>query len=181
VRSARLLALGGVVGPAAFVAAWSILGATRAGYDPVRDPISRLAEEGASTRAAMTAGFLVFGMGVPLFGIALRRRLGGHAGTAAIATGLATIGVAAFPLGPGTDTDHAVAATAGYVTLAAVPLLAAGRLRGAPRAASLVTGLVSAACLVATTFVPTVGLFQRIGLTVVDAWIVVAAVALARR
>lgn len=180
-RSTRLLALGGVVGPAAFVGAWSYLGATRPGYDPTRDAISRLAEEGAITRASMTAGFLVFGVGVPLFGFALRRRLGGHAGTAAVTTGLATIGVAAFPLGAGPDTAHAVAATVGYASLAALPLLAAGRLHGPVRAVSTATGAVSAASLLATTFVTHVGLFQRIGLTVVDAWILVAALALARR
>ena len=181
--STRLLSLGGVVGPLAFVGAWSVLGATRRGYDPIRDPISRLAEIGADTRPAMTAGFLVFGVTVPLFGLALRRRLPGHAGTAAVATGLATIAVAAFPLspGPGPDRAHAVAATAGYLTLAAVPLLAAPHLRGAARAASVAVGSVSGACLAATAAGSAVGLFQRLGLTVVDAWIVVAAVAMARR
>ncbi|HEX9969095.1 MAG TPA: DUF998 domain-containing protein [Acidimicrobiales bacterium] len=179
-RTNRVLALGGIVGPLAFVGAWAALGATRAGYDPLRDPISRLAEDGASTRAAMTTGFLVFGVGVPLFGVALRRGLGGQAGTAAVATGLATIGVAALPLGRGVDLEHGVAATAGYVTLAAVPLLASRRLVGADRAVSTATGLLSAACLAATPFVGAVGLFQRLGLAVVDAWIVVAAVRLAR-
>src|SRR5216684_8341678 len=58
----RWLALGGVVGPAVFVADWAILGIVRPQYSPIHDAISRLAELGASTRPAMTAGFIVDGL-----------------------------------------------------------------------------------------------------------------------
>ena len=46
----RRLALGGMVGPAAFVGAWAVLGARLPGYDPTQDAISRLAADGAPTR-----------------------------------------------------------------------------------------------------------------------------------
>jgi hypothetical membrane protein len=171
----RRLAVGGILGPAAFVASWSALGATRDGYRPIDDAISRLAEEGAATRPAMTAGLVAFGIGVPLFGLALRRACPGPAWAAAVATGVATLGVAAFPLGDGPDTAHAVAAGLGYATLAAVPLLAAPSMRGRARYVSVAAGAVSALALAATTLGAAPGLWQRIGLTVGDGWIVATA------
>ncbi|HVF74274.1 MAG TPA: DUF998 domain-containing protein [Acidimicrobiales bacterium] len=172
---ARLLAAGGIVGPTAFVASWAALGATREGYRPAYDAISRLAEEGAATRPFMTAGFVAFGVGVPLFGAALCRACPGPAWTAAVATGVATLGVAAFPLDAGPDTAHAVAAGIGYATLAALPLLAAPTMRGRDRWLSVAAGTVSALALAATTVSSTSGLWQRVGLTAGDVWIVATA------
>ena len=78
----------------------------------------------------MTAGFLVFGAGVIAFGAALRVVCPGRAWTAAVATAACTIGVAATPLGGWSgDAAHATFAGAGYVTLVALPVLAAGPLR----------------------------------------------------
>lgn len=181
----RAAALGGVIGPAAFVAAWAILGARAPGYSPTEDAISRLAASGASTQAAMTTGFVVFGVGLPLFGSALRRALPGPAWVLATATGIATLGVAATPLGsPAGDTLHGVFAGLGYATLAAVPLAAARPLaaRGRRRWAqwSVATSVASAAFLAATVLGSRHGLFQRAGLTVADVWIVATAVELAR-
>ena len=149
----RVLAIGGIVGPAAFVAAWVVLGARKTGYNPIEDHISRLAAQGVPERPAMTAGFLAFGVSLPLYSLALRSRLGGYAWATAAATGIATVAVAAFPLdGPVGDTAHAVAAGSGYATLAATPLLAALPLHRLGRVgwsrASLVAGSVSAGCLV---------------------------------
>ncbi len=177
----RIAAIGGVIGPAVFVAAWSILGARTAGYSPTDDAISRLAASGASTQAAMTAGFVVFGTGLPLFGSALRVTLPGPAWALATATGLATLGVAAAPLDTAAgDALHGVFAALGYATLAAVPLAAAGPLaaQGRRRWArwSVVTGVASAACLAATVLGPRHGLFQRAGLTIADVWVVASAV-----
>ena len=78
------------------------------------------------------------------------------------------------------DLLHAVAASIGYVAMAATPLLAAGPLRrqGRRRAAtaSVVVGLLSAACLVGTVALDVgSGALQRTGLGVVDVWHVVAA------
>ncbi len=177
----RIAAIGGVIGPAVFVAAWSILGARTAGYSPDDDAISRLAATGASTQAAMTAGFVVYGTGLSLFGSALRTTLPGPAWALAAATGLATLGVAATPLDTAAgDALHGVFAALGYATLAAVPLAAAGPLaaQGRRRWArwSVVTGVASAACLAATVLGPRHGLFQRAGLTIADSWVIAAAV-----
>lgn len=181
----RAAALGGVVGPVAFITAWSVLGARTVNYSATRDAISRLAATGAPTQAAMTAGFLAIGAGVPLFGTALRRNLRGPAWAFATATGLATLGVAAAPLGsPTRDTVHGLFAAVGYVGLAGVPLAAAKPLaddgcRGWSRFA-IGAGLTSAACLIASAFGPRHGLFQRAGLTAADLWIIAYAVELLR-
>jgi len=133
----------------------------------------------------MTLGFVVFGIGVVGFGVALRESTPGPAGVAAMATGLSTLGVAAFPLGsPTMDTAHAVFAVIGYVTLAATPLSAAGPLQRAGRTTwaqySRVTAFVVAACLLASAFADRNGLWQRAGLTTGDVWIVLCAVAMLR-
>lgn len=178
-------ALGGVVGPIAFVAAWWILGARTPDYSATRDAISRLAATGAPTQAAMTAGFVTFGVGLPLFGLALRAALRGPAWVLAAATGAATLGVAATPLGsPAGGSVHGAFAALGYASLAGVPLAAAGPLaregrRGWARF-SVLAGVTSAACLLATTVGPRHGLFQRAGLTAGDVWVLAFAVELLR-
>lgn len=176
----RLLALGGVIGPLAFVGAWVVAGAATDGYSPVDDAISDLAAIGASTRLVMTIGFVVFGLGLVEFGIALRTTLDGRAWMAAMATGACTIGVAATPLdGWSGDTLHAIFAGLGYLTIVALPLLAsmsfARRGRRSWALASRVTAGGAALCLVASTFGPAHGLWQRLGLTIADVWIAVVA------
>jgi hypothetical protein len=77
-----------------------------------------------------------------------------------------------------------VFAGAGYVTLALTPLLAAGPLRRAGRSAfarlSIAIGAGAGMSLLATTATDLDGLFQRLGLTVVDIWIVATAVEILR-
>jgi hypothetical membrane protein len=175
-------AWGGVVGPAAFVSAWVVGGATKHGYSPVEDAISRLAAIGASTRPLMTAGFVGFGVAVPVYAAALRRSLPGPAWKTAAATGVTSLFVAAFPLDQSSTIDslHAGFAAFGYLTLAATPLLAARPLAtmGHRRAArvSVGIGVASGLCLAATVLGPAHGLFQRLGLTLGDAWLVGSAV-----
>lgn len=181
----RLAALGGVIGPAAFVGAWSGAGIAARNYSAVDDAISRLAEIGASTRPAMTAGFIVFGVGVPVYSQALRAALDGPAWTTALATGIATLAVAAAPLDAhGQSTLHGCFAVAGYLTLAATPLLASRSFARAGRTTwarlSLAAGIASGACLLATVAGPAHGLFQRVGLGVVDVWIVATALEMLR-
>lgn len=182
----RLGTLGGIAGPAAFIAAWSALGAAKPGYSPIQEPISRLAAVGASTRPAMTAGFLAFGVGVGCYSPTLGR-LSPSAVAAAAVTATATVAIAALPLGgPKGDTAHAVAAGTAYANLAALPLCAAGplRRRGHSAAAllSAATGVGVAALLAASAVLPRgVGLAQRAGLTLGDAWIMVSALALSHR
>jgi hypothetical membrane protein len=180
----RGLALGGVIGPAAFVGAWVTGGAATAGYSPVADAISRLAARGAATQPLMTAGFVAFGLAVPAYAAALRRAVPGRAWVAAAATGIATLGVAGVPLETGRDALHDACAVTGYATLAAVPLLASrplaavGRRRAAR--ASIATGALSSVCLLLSLAGPAHGLFQRAGLTIGDAWLVTSAVAIIR-
>jgi hypothetical membrane protein len=175
-----------VVGPAGFIVAWVVSGAATEGYSPVSQAISRLAAAGAPTRWLMTAGFVSFGLAVPAYAAALRASLPGYAWASAAVSGLATLGVAIFPLdvSGGIDALHGGFAVLGYAALALVPILAArplaaARLRRAA-AASIVLGVLSGACLAATLLGPAHGLFQRLGLTLGDAWLITTAVGMLR-
>jgi hypothetical membrane protein len=182
-RLDRVGAAAGLVGVGGFVAAWAIRGALRPGYSAVDDAISRLAEVGAPGRGWMTAGFVAFGVGMAVFAQAVRKAVPGPAWMAATVTGLATLGVAAAPLGRA-DTAHYAFATVGYVTLAATPLLAARAFgaAGARRWAqwSVGCGVASALLLAASTIDRGHGLTQRLGLGATDGWIVAVAIALLR-
>ena len=186
----RVGAVCGVLAPTAFVGAWLVGGLLTEGYDPVGQAISQLAREGAATRPLMTGGLVAFGLLVPVWAVVLGRRLRSRAvQVAATTAGLATLAVAALPLTrePGGTQDllHALAAGVGYLAMALTPLLAVAPLRraGHPRAAaaSAVVGAVSATALAASLLVPDLtGALQRLGLTVVDGWHVVAAVLVLR-
>lgn len=166
-----------MLGPPAFVVAWARLGAGAEGYDPTRDAISRLAALGAPTRPAMTAGLVFLGAGMALYGLAVRPH---PVWPLAVANGVTALAVAALPLGGSVDTSHGIAATLGYLTLAAIPVVAARGLRPAWARLSAATGAVSAACLLASALADRTGLFQRLGLTVAHVWIVVSALGLLR-
>lgn len=178
----------GIAAPAAFIGAWAIGSATRDGYSPVSDTISRLAEQGASSQPLMTAGFVGFGLLVPVYARELGRALGSP-GTrwAVTVSGIGTLAVAALPVsqqgGTTVDTWHAVAASAAYAANVVAPLIAARHL-GWPRArtASYALSSVMAACLVASVTQDDLsGLLQRVGLTLFDAWLIVGAALLLRR
>lgn len=174
----RWAALGGVVGPVAFVTAWFVGGLATDGYEPTQDAISRLAAVGADTRWWMTTGFLVFTAGTAAAGVALRRAVAGWSWLGVVGTGLATAAVAATPLdrSEAVDLAHGVAATTGYVAfvlaaaLAARPLSAAGH-RGLA-GLSVVAAAVGGACLALTTLGGADGGFQRAGLSALDLWLV---------
>lgn len=178
--------VGGIVGPAAFITAWVVAGTLTAGYSWTDDAISRLAAVGAPARVLMTAGFVGFGIGVPVYAIALRRHLAGPAWIAAVTSGAATLGVALFPLGTSSAIDgaHNAMAASGYLALAAIPFLAAHPLLvGQHRAAgvsSLVVAGLAGACLAASLVGPNHGLYQRAGLTLVDVWLMASALAIIR-
>ena len=163
-----------------FVGAWILAGAATPQSSVVDGAISDLAAVGASTRVVMTVGFVVFGVGLIAFGLALRAALHGRAWVAAIAVGASTLGVAATPLGGSSgDTVHAIFAGLGYAAIVALPLLAAPALATIRRRSwarvSWITATVSAVCLIASTLGPAHGLWQRLGLSVGDAWIVITA------
>jgi hypothetical protein len=181
----RLLALGGVIGPLTFVGCWAIAGAVTHGYSAIDDAISDLAAvDATTTRLAMTVGFVVFGVGLVAFGLALRPTLAGGAWIAAIATGGCTIAVAATPLGGWSgDSVHAAFAGLGYASIVLLPALAAPEFAARGRVgwshACWLAATAAASCLVARTFGPAHGAWQRLGLSIGDVWIVSAAVALA--
>lgn len=185
--SVRWRTVGGIGGPLAFVAAWGFLGHSRNGYSPIDDPISQLAAIDASSRWAMTAGFLAFGTGVSLYATEVRAVLPGGAGVAALTSGVATIGIAVTPLGSSLGgAAHATCAGVAYAALAATPVLGGRSLASqghlAASRASTVAGIASGVALLASAFSsPRSGLFQRVGLTVGDAWIVVSACQMLRR
>ena len=173
---------GGIAGPAIFVTAWLFAGAMERGYSPAHDAISRLAAVGSSVRLLMTAGFVGFAFGMLLYAGVLRASVPGPASTAVVATSIATFGVMALPLGVNSRIDdvHGAFAIVAYATLVATPLLAArplavGGRRGVARL-SVATGVVAGLCLAGTLLGPVPGLMQRVGLTLVDAWVVASAV-----
>jgi len=186
-RALRLLPLAGIVGPAGFIGAWATSGALTAGYSSVQEAISELARVGAPARAVMTGGFVCFGVAVPTYAVVLRRTLGGPAWVTAAISGVATLGIALFPLGRSSTTDgvHNALAALGYLSLVATPaltvrpLVEAGHCRAA--ALSVATAGVAAGCLATTLVGPAHGLFQRSGLTTVDLWLMAGALAVARR
>lgn len=182
----RLAAAGAVVGPLAFIGAWSTLGATAPAYSPVHEAISRLARTGADTRVPMTAGLVALAAGLSSFALVLRDTVPGPAWICSAITGAATFGVAAVPLGsPGRDDVHGVLATVGYAALsataatAALPLARLGRRHWA--GVSAAAGTVSALCLAATIATPARGLVQRVGLTTTHIWVVSTAVSVLRK
>lgn len=176
----RLAALGGVLGPAAFIATWAALG-LREGYSPMHDPISRLASTDSSTRWAMTSGFLAFAVGTGAFSPLLRTAVSPGTANVTVACALGTIGIAATPLGSvAGGAPHAIAAGATYASLAATPLLAARPLAAAGRRKAAFTSaavaLVTTACLTASVATATrTGLWQRLGLLAGDLWFITMA------
>lgn len=182
----RWRALGGVVGPVAFIGAWAVLGPRVQGYSPVADPISRLAAVGAPTRVAMTGGFAVFAAGVGLYATEASRAISPATGLAAGVTALATLGVGALPLGSSVgEVPHAVAAGGAYAALTLTPIAGASALRRSGRAGlarlSMVVGVASGVLLAASSSGTSMtGMLQRAGLTLGDAWIASTAIAVAR-
>lgn len=150
----------GVVGPVVFVAGWLVLGLTRENFSMVSDPISELARVHTSTHATMT---IVFGMyALCLLGFAYAT-----SNIVAAMNALATAAVAAFPLG-GADTAHFVSAAIAYVTLALLPLTV--RRTADEWTFTLLITVTLTISVIAPHSVH--GIFQRIGLTVGDLWII---------
>lgn len=176
----------GLLAPASFIGSWALWGAVRDGYDPIEQAISQLAREGAPNRLGMTAGFVGFGLMLPVFAQQLPRLLDAGPALRASATvaGLSTLAVAAFPLqekaGGTGDAIHAAVAGIGYLAMAVSPALAARPLSRSGRRtaarASIAVSAVSAVALVASVTTGPTGLWQRAGLGVVDVWFATVAV-----
>ena len=98
-RSDRLGALCGLLGPAAFTAAWLIAQRRQDEYQFRHEHISGLAAKDANDPHVMTAGFVALGGCTVAFASALDRRLGPRAGLGPAligVAGLATIVAGAF-------------------------------------------------------------------------------------
>lgn len=133
--------------PVLLVGGWTVAAALQPGsFSQVADTISALAAYGAADRWVMTVAFL--GVGACYFITALALRPAATPGRLLLVIGgVATALVAANPetAGRGGSLAHTLAAAAGFIALAAWPLL--GRRRG-PSAPAL---LRPAACAGAST------------------------------
>jgi hypothetical membrane protein len=174
-------AVAGILGPSTFLVTWAWLGRRGPHYDPRKDPISRLAAMGTETRPAMNRAFLVRALGVTLWGTA-----GGQSrslGAATIISGCSSAGLAALPLGaPGGDLPHVMAAAVAYAALVAAPAIhAAESIRsgqnGWAMASATSAGTTAVALSLSLAWPGRQGLFQRIGITSGDAWLVARALA----
>ena len=175
-RLRAALCLAGVVG---LTACWLLSGALTDGFDPVRQSISQLQRDGTATGAVMTAAFAGFAVGGLAFAPLLPRLPRAALSVAA----LATLGAALSPLGEvrggRQDALHLAFGATGYVSLSLLPLLAARALAGPARAAALLAGAVTTACLLGTVPADAVsGALQRLGFLSAHLWL--AGVALGR-
>ena len=174
----RWRSIAGAVAPSVFITAWAVLGARTDGYSPVDDPISRLAAVGAPTRIPMTAALVAYAIGLGAYAGQLRDDLSRPVAVAAALNVIGTIGIAATPLDSALGgAPHAAAAGLSYVSLGAIPILAAaplarqGRRRGA-RLSAVVGGCTLAALALSASGADRTGLWQRTGLTLGDAWLI---------
>jgi len=88
-----------VIALAEFIGAWVIGAATTSSsYSSIDDAVSRLAAVGSDTRWLLTAGFVTFGVSLPVYAVGLRAAVPGRAWITAAATGLSALAVAATPL-----------------------------------------------------------------------------------
>ena len=188
----RLRLGAGVLGPVWFVSSWTIAGAMRDGYDPIEEAISRLAELGAPQRWIVSSGMVAFGTCALAFSTAWKEE---HrwAAAALAATGLSSLGVAAFPCTAGcpgagefTDTVHGIVAGANYISFVSAAALSgqatarSGRVKYS-RLSRLAAGAGGIFLLLHVSGLGPNGLFQRLGLTTLDAWMVGSAVTALRR
>lgn len=196
----RGAAVVGVVGVAAYVAAWAVGGVLWEDHDPVRQAISELFahQAPARTRVPLSIGLALSGVGLVVFGWALHVGLPGRGrlGPALAAlSGVMTVAVVAFPCTAGcpglgtttTDTLHVVTAGTGYTALVLAPLAVGWRVRHVLPGLALASLVLGGGALVlfgvhglgSVDQAP--GLLQRVFNTLADAWYVVAAVVVVRR
>ncbi len=163
----RLGALAGLVGPAAFTAAWVIGALRQPGKSFATVQISGLAADDARDPWIMISGFLLLGGCGIAFGRALHAELGGRrragpapaaiqaAGVLAIAAGLLRRDHVLLTTGPASWHNHAhdVVSAAVYVLLVSAPVMLAFRFRRDPRWRGLPVALVAAAAASAALLV----------------------------
>jgi hypothetical protein len=161
----RLRALGGIVGPAAFTAAWAVSTARQDGYSIKDEHISGLAAPDARDPAVMIAGFLVLGAGTIAAGSAIEDALGGWeragwgprliqvSGMAGLLAGVLRRDRMLLSPPDGIEGQswrndgHDVAAGVVYLCLVAAPIALAARFRDDPVWGQLITPAVVASAM----------------------------------
>ena len=200
-RAALAGALAGVLGPAAFTAAWVAAAFRQTGLAFAAPQISGLAADDARDPWLMISGFVVLGGCAIGFGTALRGALGGRrsgpgprlmqaAGVLTIAAGLLRRDHVLLTTGPESWHNHAhdIVSALVYLLLVGVPLLLARRFSSDQRWRGLTVPLVassvaSAALLVAFYSSPGNSwdaTLQRMAVSLPLAAIVAVAIRLAR-
>jgi hypothetical protein len=190
-RAGRVGALCGLLGPAAFTAAWLVAQRRQDGYQVRHEHISGLAAKDATDPFVMTAGFMALGGCTVAFASALERRLGPRVGAGPSligVAGLATIVAGAFrrdrrsnfpapgePAGQSWENDaHDAAAMVGGVAGALGLLALAPRLARDPDLRDLAVpalGAAGASAGLSAWFLgdvvrPGNGLVQRVNTTI---------------
>lgn len=173
----RLGGLGLVMAPMVFVVGWNVGGLLTVEYSPVHEAISEIAGIGAEQRTIMTAAFVGYGLWLLIAVPAVRRSLVSPIWPALVVNAVATLAVAALPLhrSHAVDVSHGIAATVGYVSLAAVPILAIRPLKAAGFSTSVVASILAAVgigvFLALTVVLDAKGFAQRAGLAIGDLWL----------
>ncbi|MGZ5327189.1 MAG: DUF998 domain-containing protein [Actinomycetota bacterium] len=194
ITAARMRAACGLVGPAAFTAAWALATARQPGYSIANEHISGLAAPDANVPGVMTAGFVALGLGTIVFASQLDRRLGGpgRSGVGPLLLGLSGVATTAagvlrrdrmsnYPM-PGDPLEpqswrndgHDLASVIGHASAGVGMLALAARFtrepgwRGlaAPVAATVVTSTGLMAAFARDVTRPGNGIVQRVGITV---------------
>jgi hypothetical membrane protein len=151
-----------VAAPVFLIGGWTLAAAVQpAGYLPTRDTISALAGHAASHRWLMTLALI--GLGTCHLVTALGLRPAAPGGRILLALGgLATLGVAAFPLPrTGSSIVHGVAAAAAFFLLAVWPAWAASTGAGVPWALRQPVAAVATTVLLGLVAWFVVGLAQQ--------------------
>ncbi len=182
----RWLAAGAIWGPGLFILAWLVGGFMVDGYSPVDDHISALAGVDAASRFVMNFGFVAYVLGVGSAAWPLRKVIGNGASVALFLNALLVLGVLLTPDGLSSNADflHGGFAILTYLTLSLVGPLAALALRRRGligwAIASLAVGAITSMSLWISLGETNSGLFQRIGLTTTDLWLMAVGVAVVR-
>ena len=178
--------------PVLLIGGTVVAGALSPGYDPVRQTISELAAGDAPTRVLMTVFFVLTGL-CHLVTVTFARGIGIAGRVAFLVGALATLGVAAFPLPTvaGSSATHTAFAMAGFIALAAWPLLGM-RFRAdfpwlvRPLGSILGTAILTGLCvwfliIWSSHSSPVVGLVERVAADAESLWPAVVVTALFRR
>jgi Na+/citrate or Na+/malate symporter len=182
-RRDRRLAAGAIWGPGLFILAWVVGGFMVDGYSAIDDHISSLAGVTAPSRTVMNLGFVAYIAGVGSAAWPLRKAIGNGASVALFLNALLAFGVLFTPEGLSSTADflHGGFASLLYLSLAFVGPLAALTFRRRDlivwAIVSMVVGAITAMSLWLSLGEVRSGLFQRIGLTATDLWLMVVGIA----